>query len=141
MKLNLLAQPVAEVCIGSHTIYLYPPSIADVNGFSEVEEEIDATEKFRMLLTLIASLSVPRDFREKRLPLADELIEAISAEELAVLASAYIGIPYFDKVRAGNEDVAPVSRDASEPAASYLDRLINAEAARQRRIFEMINAL
>lgn len=142
MNLNLLKQPVAEVCIGSHTIYLYPPTIGDITGFSEVDEDIDATEKFRMLLTLIASLSVPKDFREKRQPLADELIDEWSAEELGVLASAYAEISYFDKVRTGNadENAAPIIRHADEPAIALLDRLLNAEADRQRRIFEKINA-
>jgi len=143
MKFNLLIQPVAEACIGTRAIYLYPPSIGDVNEFSEIDEEVDATEKFRMFLSLIASLSVPKDFREKRQLLGDELIEGMSAEELMAIASAYIGIPTFDKVRTGNADegVAPITRHEDEPAIAFLDRLLQAEAERQRRIFEKINAL
>lgn len=143
MKLNLLVQPAAEVCIGNRDIYLYPPGIGEVEGYSGVGEEVDVTEKFRMLLTLIASLSVPKNFREKRELLAYGDIEKLDAEELEVLACAYISIPFFDKVRTGSADgnVAPVARCTDESAMEFLDRLMNAEAERQRRIFEKINFL
>lgn len=142
MKLNLLVKPVAEVCIGTSIIYLYPVSISAVNEFSGMYDEVDLIEKFRNFLPHIASLSVPKDFRDKRQPLSDELIERMGAEELEQLANVYIGNPSFDKVRAGNadENIAPMTRHMDESAISFLDRLLTAEAERHRRIFEKINA-
>lgn len=141
MQISLLVQPVAVVSIGISTLYLYPASMGDVNGFSGIPDDVAALEKFRLLLPLVASLSVPRDFREKREPLPDELVAALSTGELEEIATAYVGTPAFDKVRAGTEAVAAVSRHAGEPAVAYLDRLMKAEAERQRRIFEKLNAL
>lgn len=141
MQINLLVKPAAEVTVGTSVIYLYPATMGDASGFCGIPGDVDSTAKFRMLLPLVASLSVPKNFREKREPLSEELVEAISAAELEQIANVYAGIPSFDKVRSGNEDVAAVARHAGEPASSYLDRLMNAEAERQRRIFEKINAL
>ena len=140
MQFNLLVKPVAEVNIGSSVIYLYPLSIGDVNEFGYLQEVGDSSEKFRKFLPFIASLSVPQDFREKRQPLADELIERMTAEELEQVAAVYMGIPSFDKARAGNaaENVAPIARHAGESAIACLDRLLSAEAERQRRIFDRI---
>jgi len=142
MQLNLLVKPVAEVLIGGNVIYLYPVSLGDVNDFAGCDEGVDVTEKFRMFLTLVASLSIPTDYREGREALAGELIEQMSIEELELLASVYIGISSFDKVRAGNpvEYISPVTRNVTETAISFLDRLLLAEAERQRRIFDQINA-
>jgi len=142
MKLNLLVKPVAEVSIGTSIIYLFPASISDVNEFSDMYDEVDAIKKFRKFLPYIASLSVPKDFRDKRVPLSDEVIEHMTAMELEELANAYSAIPSLDKVRAGNadENIAPITRHRDEPATSYLDRLLTAEAERHRRIFEKINA-
>lgn len=141
MQLNLLVKPVAEVPIGTVTLYLYPVSMGDVNGFSCIPDDVVAIEKIRMLLPFVASLSVPGNFREKREALPDELVEALSTDELEEIASTYTGIPAFDKVRAGSEELAPIIRHAGEPAAAYLSRLMNAEAERQRRIFAKLNAL
>jgi len=140
MQLNLLIKPVAEVSCGSGLIYLYPLGIGDVNEFSFLQDELDTTAKFRIFLPFIASLSVPRDFRDKRLPLAAELIEQMSELELEKLAAVYMGISSFDKVRAGNVagNIAPVTRREGESAIAYLDRLLSAEAERQRRIFEQL---
>lgn len=140
MQLNLLVQPAAEVTVGTKVFYLYPPTMNDVGGYSGVGGDFDAMTKFRMLLTLVASLTLPGDYREKREPLSEEQAEAMSAEALEQLANAYVDIPYFDKVRTGNGGLAPVARYTDEPVASYLDRLMNAEAERQRRIFEKINS-
>jgi hypothetical protein len=142
MKLNLLVKPVAEVRIGSDVVYLYPLGIGDVNEYGALYEVADPVAKFRKFLPHIASLSVPADFRDKRLPLADALIERLGTPELEALADAYIGIPSFDKVRAGNaqENVAAVTRAAGESAISCLERLLGAEAERHRRIFEKIYA-
>jgi hypothetical protein len=142
MKLNLLIQPVAEVHIGSSIIYLFPVRISDVNEFADLYDEADSMEKFRKFLPHIASLSVPKSFQEKRIPLPEELIEQLSAGDLEALASAYAGNPSLDKARAGNADekVAPVTRHADEVAISYLDRLLGAEVERHRRIFAKINA-
>lgn len=143
MQLNLLVQPVAEAYVVSSLIYLYPASMGDVSDFCGIPDDVAAPEKFRMFLPLVASLSVPKNFREKREPLADELAAAMSAGELEQVASIYIGIPSFDKVRAGNADegIAPLARLAEEAATSYLDRLVNAEGERQRRLFEKLNVL
>lgn len=140
MKLNLLTKPVAEVHIGTSIIYLYPLRVSDVNEYAGMQDEADPVARLRRFLPCIASLSVQKDFRDERQPLSDELIERMSPEALEELASAYIGIPSFDKVRAGNadENVAPVTRQAGETAISCLHRLLSAEAERQRRIFEKI---
>lgn len=142
MKLNLLVKPVAEVRIGSDVVYLYPLGIGDVNEYGALYEIADPVAKFRKFLPYIASLAVPADFRDRRLPLPVELIDRLGAPELEALADAYIGIPSFDKVLAGNaeENVAAVTRAAGESAIFFLERLLGAEAERHRRIFERIYA-
>lgn len=141
MQLNLLIKPVAEVTIGTSPIYLYHAGIGIVSDFCEISETLAAVEKFRKLLPFVASLSVPQSFREEREPLPEELVAAMSAAELEEIAGVYAGIPTFDKVRAGSEELAPLARQADESATAYLDRLFHAEAARQRRIFAQLNAL
>lgn len=141
IKLSLLVKPQAEVCVGTNTIYLYPVTSGDMKAFSRLPADVDPIAKFRELLPNIASLSVPKDSQEERVPLPHELIEQMPAEELSVLADAYAGISAFKEVRAGkvDEDVAAITRQDGESAVSYVDRLLTAEAERYRRIFGKIN--
>lgn len=143
MQLNLLVKPVSEVSFCNSLIYFYPASTGNVNDYCGLSDEIGTVEKIRQFLPLVASLSVPSDFRATREPLPEALVAGMSEAELEQLASVYIGIPSFDKVRAGNaqDNVVPFVRHADESAIACLDRLLVAEAERQCRIFEKINAL
>lgn len=141
MQLNLLVKPAAEVNVGGNLVYLYPAGMGDVGGYCGIADGVEPLEKLRMLLPQVASLSVPQSFREQREPLAEELVAAMSSVELEQIAAIYVENPSFDKVRAGNGDVKPVARRANETAAAYLERLMNAEGERQRRIFEKLDTL
>lgn len=141
MQISLLVKPVAEIIVGTNLIYLFPPGLGIAGDYCSLPEKYTAAEKFRKLLPFIASLMVPQSFRDEREPLPDAVIEAMRAEELEDIASIYAGLAAFDKVRAGNEAMSPLMREDEETATSYLDRLFDAEAERQRLVFEKLNSL
>jgi hypothetical protein len=113
------------------TVYLYRLAPHDVRAFRELPATKLSQDKFRVLLTRIASAHVSEKGILDAGSLTADQVESLSDDEVERLAESYLESTTIRWYRnEGASATLSVIRNANEPATKFLDRLIHWYAAR-----------
>lgn len=142
LNLDLLFSPATAVPTSVGTLYLYGLRTSDLSALESLPDK-EPIARIRAFLPHIASLVGAKGFKDERPPLAAEDADRLSDAEVEHIAEVYAAT-LLRRPRIEGEDSAKPEREAAEPAAAYLDRLLKHEAQEQsqqlRRIHEKMLA-
>jgi hypothetical protein len=123
--------PECAVLTSIGTVYLYRLTTADLRAFKALPATKLSQDKFRVLLTRIASTSVSEKGILDAGALTQDQADALSDEEVERAAESYLDSTTIRWYRhEGSSATLSVIRDAQEPATKFLDRLIHWYALR-----------
>lgn len=128
LNISLFIGPTTDVQTSIGRVYLYPPRVSDYTSF----EKLSATEptaRFREFLPHVASLSATTKIEKEREPLAQDLLEKLSDDDVEALAEAYVSSSALKTARESTKEKSGLPRENGESAISYVDRLLKKELA------------
>lgn len=116
---------------GIGTVYLYRLTQDDLRAFRELPATKLSVDKFRVLLTRLASLHVSEKGILDAGSLAADQVESLTDDEVERLAESYLESTTIRWYRhEGASATLSVIRNPNEPATKFLDRLIHWYAIR-----------
>jgi hypothetical protein len=123
--------PECAVLTSIGTVYLYRLTPADLRAFRELPATRLAIDKFRVLLTRIASLHVSDKGILDAGPLTADQVESLADDEVERIAESYLdGTTVRWYRHEGASATISVIRNSNEPATKFLDRLLHWYAMR-----------
>ena len=123
--------PDCAVLTSLGTLYLYRLTQNDLRAFLALPATKLAQDKFRVLLTRIASTHVSEKGILDAGSLAPDQVETLDDEEIERIAEAYLDGTTIRWYRhEGASATVSVIRNSTEPATKFLDRLIHWYAVR-----------
>ncbi len=131
LNLDRLFRPATAVPTSLGTLYLYGLRTSDLSALETLPGEAPIA-RIRAFLPRIASLVEAKGFKDERPPMAAEDVDRLSDAEVEHVAEVYVAT-LLRRPRIDGEESATPEREASEPAATYLDRLLKHEAQEQSR--------
>lgn len=129
LNLDLLFGPVTTVPTSVGTLYLYGLRVSDLSTLEMLPGK-EAITRIRAFLPHVASLVEAKGFKDERPPLATEDVNRLSDAEVERVAEVYAEM-LLRGLRVDGDEGAKPEREATEPAAAYLDRLLKHEAQEQ----------
>lgn len=131
LNLDLLFRPATAVPTSLGRLYLYGLRTSDLSALESLPAEAPLA-RIRAFLPRIASLVEAKGFKDERPPLAAEEVEQLSNPEVEQVADVYVAT-LLRRPGIDDEESAAPEREASEPAVTYLDRLLKHEAQERSR--------
>jgi hypothetical protein len=123
--------PESAVLTRLGTLYLYRLTTNDLRAFREMPATKLSQDKFRVLLTRIASNTVSEKGILDAGALTSDQVESLSDEDIERIAESYLdGTTVRWYRHEGSSATVSVIRNAGEPATKFLDRLIHWYAVR-----------
>jgi hypothetical protein len=123
--------PDCAVLTSLGTLYLYRLTQNDLRAFREMPATKLSQDKFRVLLTRIASTHVSEKGILDAGSLTADQVETLDDEQIERIAEAYLDGTTLRWYRhEGASATVSVVRNATEPATKFLDRLIHWYAVR-----------
>jgi len=123
--------PECAVLTSIGTVYLYRLTQNDLRVFREMPATKLSIDKFRSLLTRIASTNVSEKGILDAGSLGSDEVESLSDDEVERLAESYLDSTTIRWYRhEGASATVSVIRNSNEPATKFLDRLIHWYAVR-----------
>jgi hypothetical protein len=125
LNLDQLFTPATAVSTSVGTLYLYGLRTSDLSALAALPDE-EPADRMRVFLPHVASRVEAKGFKDERPPLATADVDQLTSPDLEQVSEAYAET-LLRGSSDGDDSLGRPERETSEPAVTFLDRLLKHE--------------